>query len=38
MKKPSLEQIEKVTDVASMIIGGVGIVIRAISLFKGKKL
>ncbi|TVL98077.1 MAG: hypothetical protein CV087_21755 [Candidatus Brocadia sp. WS118] len=37
MKKPSLEQIEKITEIASMIIGGVNIVFQAISFFKGKK-
>ena len=37
MKKPSLEQLEKITEVASMVIGGVSIVFQAISFFKGKK-
>lgn len=37
MKKPTLEQIEKVTNAASVIVSGVGIVIRAITIFKGKK-
>jgi len=37
MKKPSLEQLEKITDVASMVIGSLTIIIQAISLFKGKK-
>jgi hypothetical protein len=37
MKKPTLEQLEKITDVASMVISSVGIIIRAITLFKGKK-
>jgi len=36
MKKPSMEQIEKAANAASLIIGGITIAIRIISMFAGK--